>query len=249
MNKIANFTVQNLVVARGDTETPLLSGINFAVYPHEILTIMGPSGCGKTTLLRNLLYLNEPLSGSITLKNRPFLGTADNYRQIGVLYQTGALFSALTVLENLLLPLTELTKFPPEICKELALKHLALVGLSAAAERYPAELSGGMQKRAALARALVLDPAVLFLDEPTSGLDPVSITEIHALFAKIAQLFDVSLVVVSHNVREILAITHRVLFLYEGRAAFYGTTEEFLQTDSAVVKKFLETQMRDRYVS
>ncbi len=249
MNNIANLSVQNLVIARGRSEVPLLTGINFAVSPHEILTVMGPSGCGKTTLLRNLLYLNEPLSGTITLKNKPFYGRVEDYRQIGVLYQTGALFGALTVLQNVLLPLEELTTFPAKICEELAFQHLALVGLADAAQCYPAELSGGMQKRAALARALILDPAVLFLDEPTSGLDPVSIAEVHALLAKIAKVFGTSIIMVSHNIREVLAITHKILFLNGGCPAFYGSTEDFLHMESPVVKNFLQTQMKGEYVS
>lgn len=192
--------------------------LSFEVQRGEIFVIMGTSGCGKSTLLRHLVGLLEPLSGDIAYDGRSFTGASDAARQgqlrrFGVLFQQGALWSSLTVGENVALPIEEYTDLSrPEIA-ELVDYKLSLVGLRGFAGFYPAELSGGMRKRAALARAMALDPEVLFFDEPSAGLDPVTSHQLDETIRQLRDSLGATVVIVSHELASIFQIGDRALFL------------------------------------
>jgi phospholipid/cholesterol/gamma-HCH transport system ATP-binding protein len=196
----------------------VMHDITFAVQRGEVFVIMGGSGSGKSTLLKHLIGLKAPASGTILIDGQA-LGAAgtearrDVLRRMGVLYQNGALWSGLTLAENVALPLTEFTTLAADAIEDVVQFKLALVGLRGFGHFYPAAISGGMRKRAALARAIALDPDVLFFDEPSSGLDPVSASRLDDLILEIAASFGTTIVVVSHDLASIDRIADRALFL------------------------------------
>lgn len=208
--------VKHLKAGYGDKV--VLKDISFQVRPGEIVTIVGPSGSGKSTLLKHLIGLNPPLAGEVWIEGKNLAATQGEERQallrsFGVLYQGGALFGSLTVADNVRLPLNEFTDLP-EVAKDLVIvAKLRLVGLANAAEVMPAELSGGMQKRAALARALALDPRILFLDEPSVGLDPITSAGLDDLILQLSRRLGITLVIVTHEMASIFAVASRVLMV------------------------------------
>jgi len=196
----------------------VLKGVTFSVHRGEILVVVGRSGCGKSTLLRYLLGLARPWAGSVYFEGHDIWEddsrVLDNARRRwGVLFQSGALLASLTLLENVLLPLSEFTELPSTVLRRAALRKLALVGLADFAESYPLEVSGGMQKRAGLARALARDPDVVFFDEPSAGLDPVTSAELDALIRTVNLTLGTTMVIVTHELPSILAIADRVIML------------------------------------
>jgi phospholipid/cholesterol/gamma-HCH transport system ATP-binding protein len=196
----------------------VMQGITFDVQRGEVFVLMGGSGSGKSTLLKHLIGLRQPASGTVLL-NGEDLSTVDAetrikaLRRIGVLYQGGALWSGLTLAENVALPLEELSELDAGAIAEVVALKLALVGLQGSGHLYPAAISGGMRKRASLARALALDPDVLFFDEPSSGLDPISASRLDDLILAIAASFGTTIIVVSHDLASIFRIADRALFL------------------------------------
>lgn len=208
--------VEGLSAGYGDTV--LLEGVDFTVRRGEVLVVLGTSGCGKTTLLRNLIGLETPRSGKIWLGEEEWVGADEAARQrmrrrFGVMFQNGALFGSLTVLENVRLPLEEFTALDADLMTLMARMKLQLVGLEGAADRLPSELSGGMQKRAAVARALALDPEILFLDEPSAGLDPVTSAGLDRLILDLASGLGMTFVVVTHELQSIFAVGSRAIML------------------------------------
>jgi len=203
-------------------------GLDLEVRHGEILAIAGSSGSGKTTLLRQILMLERPDQGEIRLFGQPTqaLGAAAAralWTRMGVMFQHGALFTSLTVLENICLPIREHARLSAGLIRELALLKIRLVGLSPdAAARYPEELSGGMIKRAAVARALALDPELLFLDEPTSGLDPLGATAFDDLILHLRRLLNLTVVMVTHDPDSLWRTADRIAFLGEGRVLALG---------------------------
>jgi phospholipid/cholesterol/gamma-HCH transport system ATP-binding protein len=196
----------------------VMQDLNFEVRRGEVFVIMGGSGSGKSTLLKHLIGLKEPAAGTILFGGEDF-GAADAaarrrvQRRMGVLYQNGALWSGMTLAENVALPLEEFTELDNESVAEVVALKLALVGLRGFGDYYPSAISGGMRKRAALARAIALDPEVLFFDEPSSGLDPISASRLDDLILELKASFGTTIVVVTHDLDSIFRIADRALFL------------------------------------
>lgn len=196
----------------------LLKDVSFSVAPGEIFFVIGGSGCGKTTLLRNMIGLRTPLAGEVRFNGRAF-SRADRVerrkvlRTFGMLFQSGALWSSLTLRQNVSLPLEEYTDLTKREIFQLATFKLSQVGLTGYEDYFPSEISGGMKKRAGLARALALDPAIVFFDEPSAGLDPISSRKLDDLIKQVRETFGTTIVVVSHELASIMGIADRVIML------------------------------------
>src|SRR6516225_5453694 len=196
----------------------VMQGINAQIKRGSVFVIMGNSGSGKSTLLRHMIGLQRPAHGDVLYEGRSFWGMDDDGRAIelrkcGVLFQGGALWSSMTLAENIALPLTEYTDWSPSELYDIVRLKLALVGLSGFEEHYPSEISGGMRTRAGLARAMALDPEILFLDEPSSGLDPISSRNLDQLILELRDSLGATFVVVSHELQSIFAIADNSIFL------------------------------------
>lgn len=218
MNDNANevIGVRDLECRYGDEI--VLRDINFTVKHGEIFCIAGRSGCGKSTLLKNMVGLEHPSRGQIAYFGRNFTGADHSERlelvkSFGMLFQNSALWTDMTLSENIALPLLLHTRLPADIREEIVALKLAQVGLAGQQERFPMELSGGMQKRAAMARALALDPAVLFFDEPSAGLDPITSAQIDDLILKVREIAGATIVIVSHSLPSIFHIADRMILL------------------------------------
>lgn len=227
-------------------ESPLVEHASFSVARSEIFTILGGSGSGKSTLLRALMGLDEPLAGTIELFGEPIGLLKPAKPRFGVMFQSGALFGSLTVLENVSLPLREWTRLPVNMTDAMALAKLRLVGLDGAAEKLPAELSGGMKKRAAIARALALEPALLFLDEPTAGLDPVTSADIDELILTLNRALGLTVVLVTHELESIRKVSSRCLMIdaRTHRVIAEGPPDELARSDDPVVAEFFRREAR-----
>lgn len=245
IEKRPHIIVRNLTMAYGSFI--LMREIDFTVYRGDIFIIMGGSGCGKSTLLRHLIGLKEPASGEIIYGDMNFTRADPTERQaklrsFGVLYQSGALWSSMTLAENVGLPLGEFTNLNPDQIREIAALKLALVGLSGFEDFYPNEISGGMQKRAGLARAMALDPEVLFFDEPSAGLDPISASLLDDLILELRSSLGATIVVVTHELASIFAIGSNSVFLdADSRVQIAtGDPKELLaHSEDSRVRKFL----------
>ena len=215
----------------------LFEGVDFAVRRGEVFVILGGSGCGKSTLLKLLIGLFEPTAGRIEVLGRDLRATEGEarralLRQLGVMWQSGALFGSMTLLENVMLPLEAHTRLPPEAREAVARVKLGMVGLGDAAGRLPAEISGGMAKRAGIARAMALDPPLLFLDEPSAGLDPITSAGLDALIRDLARDLGTTFVVVTHELQSILAIGDRCIMLDKQAKGVIATGDPRLLRDS-----------------
>lgn len=212
----ALINVRNLVAKYGDST--ILDNVNLDIYKGEILAIIGGSGCGKTTLLRHLVGLNSPASGSIIIDEHEITAGDEEVfdaalRKIGILFQEGALFGSMTIAENVALPIQEYTDLSSASVANLVRMKLCSVDLGGYEDHLPSELSGGMIKRAALARALALNPEILFLDEPTAGLDPVISAEIEELIMRINHSMGTTMVIITHSLNIIFKVAHRIIML------------------------------------
>ncbi len=216
MTTEAHIIVNDLTMAYGDFI--IQQGLNFTVNKEDIFILMGASGCGKSTLLRHLVGLKSPTKGSVFYQDLDFWQASEQEKSLimrrnGILYQSGALWSAMTLSENIALPLGEYTSLGQAEIQELASLKLALVGLSGFENYYPSEISGGMQKRAGLARAIALDPEILFFDEPSAGLDPISAKLLDDLILELRDSLGATLVIVTHELASIFAIGNNSVFL------------------------------------
>lgn len=234
--------VKHLVTHYGNRQ--VLDDINMSVRKGEIMVIMGGSGSGKSTLLRFLLGLNRPTSGAIRLLGKDItkLNSQEMHRlrkDMGVAFQGGALFSSMSVGENVELPLREHTKLDEKTIRIMSRMKLELVNLAGFEKFMPAELSGGMIKRAALARAIVMDPKLLFFDEPSAGLDPVVAAELDNLILKLRQAMNMTIVVVTHELDSAFKIADRITVLDRGKILCIGSVEEVQNSDNERVQDLL----------
>ncbi len=209
-------SVRGLTMAYGSFV--VMRDLDFDIMPRDIFVIMGGSGCGKSTLMRHLIGLREPAAGTIEYDGRDFTNAdpaarAEMIRRFGVMYQSGALWSSLTLAENIALPLEEHTRLPAATIREIVAYKLALVGLSGFEDYYPSEISGGMNKRAGIARAMALDPDILFLDEPGAGLDPLSSRRLDDLILRLRDALGSTIVIVTHELASIFAVANNSVFL------------------------------------
>lgn len=225
----------------------VLDDVSFEVKKGEIFVIVGPSGVGKSVTLKHMVRLLTPDEGQVLVDGESVSDAAgrdlERIRQkFGVLFQGGALLAWLTVAENVALPLREKTSMGNSEIMDLVMEKLGLVGLDKDSDKFPAEISGGMRKRAGLARAIIQDPQIVLYDEPTSGLDPVTARTIDALISKMKKDIGVTSVVVTHDLHSALAIGTRIAMLYDGKIVDLSTPAEFVRSDQAEVLNFLESQ-------
>lgn len=221
-------------------------GVNLSVNQGEVIAVAGGSGSGKSVLLREIIMLHLPDAGSVKLFGQEVTGLDPDAkrpirRRIGVLFQQGALFTSLNVMENVCFTIREHTDVSPNLAREIASLKIALAGLDAKdAYKYPSELSGGMQKRAALARALALDPDILFLDEPTSGLDPLSAGAFDDLVLNLKAGLGLTMMMITHDLDSMWRVTDRVAVLGRGRVLSVGTMKELSRVDDPLVRAYFE---------
>ncbi len=242
-NTAWDIRLENLVA--GYPDHIILDTITASLPAGKISAILGESGCGKTTLLRNILGLNKPFSGKIYLGEHDIVSLRPKAfrkirRRFGVLFQDGALLGSLTLAQNVALPLLEHTALPMNLLRKSATDVLELVGLGDFAHYYPSEISGGMRKRAGLARAIITEPPLLFCDEPTSGLDPLTSHQMDMLLLDMKRLYPyMTLVLITHDLQSVTAIADHVLLLKDGAVAFNGTKTELFASQDPYIKKFL----------
>ncbi|TVQ16523.1 MAG: ATP-binding cassette domain-containing protein [Bacteroidetes bacterium] len=241
MDKEKVIEVSNLAASFGDTV--VLSDVSFSAYKGEVTIILGSSGSGKSTVLKHLLGLYPVLKGRVKVLGRDISRLTEKeqlelYMQMGVFYQNGALLNSMTVGENVALPLKQHTTLPDSLVEDIVNMKLGLVNLGHAKNLFPSELSGGMLKRAALARAIALDAPVLFFDEPGAGLDPISLESLDQLIVNLKEQLGMSIIMVTHEVSSILRIANRVVYLDKGNVAFEGTLKEALQCNVESVRQF-----------
>jgi len=229
----------------GYGDRPVLRDVGFDVHAGEILTIMGPSGCGKTTLLRLMVGLERPQGGTLTVLGEELATLDEDHgdrfrRRLGMCFQFGALLNSLTVGDNLALPLREDRRIPEDLISVIVRSRLAQVGLTGSESKLPSELSGGMRKRAGLARALVLDPELLLFDEPTSGLDPVTAAGLDRTILDVRRRTGTTMIVVTHDLSSAFTISDRIVVLIEGSIRAYGTRSEIERCTDASVADFVK---------
>jgi phospholipid/cholesterol/gamma-HCH transport system ATP-binding protein len=224
----------------------VLDQVNLKIYENQITTIMGKSGAGKSVLLKHLIGLLSPDTGTIFFLGRPLdkmkRGEWDQYRsQISYLFQNNALFDSMTVFDNIALPLRQTTNLSKKEIDQKVMARIEQTELTEAADKYPSELSGGMQKRVALARSLVTDPKIVLFDEPTAGQDPIRKNAILSMIAHYRKKFGFTAVLVSHDIPDVFFISDRIILLWEGRIAFQGSYEESTKLHHPMVEEFLRS--------
>jgi phospholipid/cholesterol/gamma-HCH transport system ATP-binding protein len=244
--------VINLVTHYGDRE--ILKDISFSIPKGLTTVILGGSGCGKSTLLKHLIGLLKPTRGTILIHDKDITKMTegelnDIRKKMGVLFQGSALLNSMTILDNVALPMREHTKLKESTIQIMVRMKLDLVGLSGFDSFYPSQLSGGMKKRAGLARALALDPELLFFDEPSAGLDPVTAAGLDELIVKLRNVFRMTIVVVTHELPSVFAIADYVIMLEKGEVIFSGTLDALKASDHPRIRMFLERRPEEEAYS
>ncbi len=244
--------VGNLVTHYGDRE--ILKNISLSIPKGMTTVILGGSGCGKSTLLKHLIGLLKPTKGKISILGNDITAMNEDRlnevrKKMGILFQGAALLNSMTIMDNVSLPLREHTKLKESTIEIMVRMKLDLVGLSGFDAFYPSQLSGGMKKRAGLARALALDPELLFFDEPSAGLDPVTAAGLDELILKLGKVFRMTIVVVTHELPSVFAIADYVIMLDKGEVLFSGTLEELRATDHPRIRMFLERKPEEEVYS
>ena len=234
---------KNVFKRFGDNQ--VLKGVNLSIFNGEITTIIGMSGIGKTVLLKHIIGLLEPDSGEIWLDGRPLslMKRSEKIRlwkKFSYMFQDGALFDSMTVYKNIAFPLEQGAKVPRAEIRKRVNEKIQLLDLSGTEDKYPSQLSGGMKRRVAMARALVTDPEVVLFDEPTAGLDPIRKNAIHSMIADYQRRFRFTAVLISHEIPDIFFFSQRIAMLDEGKIRFEGTPEEIRQSDDPVVRQFIK---------
>jgi len=237
--------VKNLVAAYDDRI--VLDKINLDIYSGESMIILGRSGCGKSTLLRHMIGLAKPVDGQILVRGRDITMMSEDERieilkNIGMLFQSAALFNSMTIGDNVAFPLRAHTDLKENIIQIMIKMKLQLVGLSGFDKFKPAQLSGGMKKRAGLARAIAMDPEILFCDEPSAGLDPIVAAGIDNLILKLKKAFEMTIVIVTHELESVFIIADRIAMMHEGKIIAIGTKEELQKSQDPLVQQFLNRQ-------
>jgi len=236
-------SIRNLHVAYGERE--ILHGVSFDVLAGETVVILGGSGSGKSTLLRTLVGLERPTSGDVIIRGRNLCALSeaewrDLRQHIGISFQSGALFGSMSVGENVALPLLEHTELDPATIEIMVRLKLNEVGLNGYEDYMPAQLSGGMKKRAAVARAMAMDPEILFFDEPSAGLDPIIAAGIDQLLLKLKEAFGITIIVVTHELASAFLIADRMVLLDKGHIVAVGSTAELQASTHPRVRQFLD---------
>jgi len=221
----------------------VLNDINISLPPGKITIVLGGSGCGKTTLLKSMLKLQPITKGSIDIfqKNIEEPDFDKELKKIGMVFQNSALLNSLTVAENIKIPLKQHTNLPEEIIDRIIISKLNLVNLENAGDLLPAELSGGMKKRAAVARAIALDPVLLFCDEPSAGLDPITSASLDNLLINLKKQLGMTMVIVTHELSSVRRIADYIIFLHEGEVLFQGNSSLIKESDNEQIQKFFRS--------
>lgn len=246
VQKVWDIKIENL--SAGYANKTVIKNMNAHIPAGQITAVLGESGCGKTTLLKVFLGLIPVQSGKFFLADKDITSLSEKSfrymrRRFGVLFQDGALLSSLNLLDNVALPLKEHTKLSARIIEKAVLETLDLVGLKEAAYRYPSELSGGMRKRAGLARAIITEPPLLFYDEPTSGLDPITSMRMDQLLLDMQSYYkNMTTVLITHDMNSVQRVADYILLVKDGIAHFNGTKEDFFASSDPYIKNFLEQQ-------
>ncbi len=227
----------------------VLKGVNLRISQGELIAIIGESGGGKSVLLRHLIGLLRPDRGNVIVDGEDItdLGRRELDRireKFGVVFQGGALFDSFTIYENIAFPLREKTKLPEDEIHRKVEEALDDVGLLGIEQKYPAELSGGMRKRVALARALITEPKIVLFDEPTTGLDPIKLHAIHKLIVDMHKKYGFTGVMISHDIPEIYEVVNRIAFLFEGMIEVAGTPQEIVHSDDRIVRQFITGSLK-----
>lgn len=237
--------IKDLVVQYG--ARTVLNGVNLDIYKGESIAILGKSGCGKSTLLRHTIGLSSPTSGQVFIRDKDITAMDEDdkisiLKKIGMLFQSAALFNSMTIGDNVALPLREHTELEESTIKIMTNMKLGMVGLAGFDEFRPSQLSGGMKKRAGLARALAMDPEILFCDEPSAGLDPVVAAGIDNLILSLKKAYKMTIVIVTHEMASVEIIADRIAMMHEGKVLAVGTVAELKSNPHPVIQQFFNRE-------